>query len=70
MPQSERGRALTSKAWSARSAMRVTDDGEIHYVFRELVDEAGPRVRVALGEAALPEETIEAIAEASDEPNP
>jgi hypothetical protein len=52
-----------------RVSMRVTDDGEIHYVFRELFDEAGPRVRIALGEAALPEETTEVRAEASDEPS-
>ena len=53
-----------------RVSMRVTDDGEIHYVFRELFDEGAPRARVALGEAAPSEETIEARAEASDEPTP
>ncbi|MGB5696099.1 MAG: hypothetical protein WBM46_10635 [Polyangiales bacterium] len=31
-------------------SMQVTDDGEIHYVFRELTDALGPRVRVASGE--------------------
>jgi len=31
-------------------SMQVTDDGEIHYVFRELTDASGPRVRVASGE--------------------
>lgn len=29
-----------------RVSMRVTDEGEIHYVFREIVDASGPRVRV------------------------
>lgn len=35
-----------------RVSMRVTDEGEIHYVFREIVDASGPRVRV---EVAGPE---------------
>ena len=29
-----------------RVSMRVTDEGEIHYVFREMVETRGPRVRV------------------------
>ena len=33
-----------------RVSMEVTDDGEIHYVFRELTDASGPRVRVASGD--------------------
>lgn len=33
-----------------RVSMRVTDDGEIHYVFREIVDAPGPRVRVEVAE--------------------
>jgi hypothetical protein len=36
--------------------MRVTEDGEIHYVFRELTDGTGPRVRVALAEGPPVEE--------------
>jgi hypothetical protein len=39
-----------------RVSMRVTDEGEIHYVFRELVDVSGPRVRV---EVAGPESLAE-----------
>ena len=39
-----------------RVSMRVTEDGEIHYVFRELTDGAGPRVRVALAEGPTAEE--------------
>ncbi|MGB5351843.1 MAG: hypothetical protein WBN10_19695 [Polyangiales bacterium] len=35
-----------------RVSMRVTDEGEIHYVFREIVDASRPRVRV---EVAGPE---------------
>jgi hypothetical protein len=43
-----------------RVSMRVTEEGEIHYLFRELTDGAGPRVRVALGEDPAEEEEIEA----------
>jgi hypothetical protein len=45
-----------------RVSMRVTEDGEIHYVFRELAKQGGPRVRVAaepedlLGESVTVEE--------------
>jgi len=42
-----------------RVSMRVTDDGEIHYVFVELVDETAPRVRVAVAEAESIEETVQ-----------
>lgn len=44
-----------------RVSMQVTNQGEIHYVFRELTNEGGPRVRVAVSEA-------EAAAETSEEP--
>jgi len=50
-----------------RVSMRVTDDGEIHYVFRELSDGAEPRVRVALGEAALAAAQSEAEALADED---
>ena len=33
-----------------RVSMRVTDEGEIHYVFREIADTPGPRVRVEVAE--------------------
>jgi hypothetical protein len=39
-----------------RVSMRVTDDGEIHYVFRELSGAAAPRVRVAVTEKGGGEE--------------
>ena len=39
-----------------RVCMRVTDEGEIHYVFRELPEGGGPRVRIAPAEP----ETVEA----------
>lgn len=42
-----------------RVSMRVTEDGEIHYVFRELTDGAGPRVRVAVGESTAQEEEVD-----------
>lgn len=40
-----------------RVSMRVTDDGEILYVFRELADRDGPQVRVAVTEPEPVEET-------------
>jgi len=40
-----------------RVSMRVTDEGEIHYVFREIVDAPGPRVRVEVAEAESAAET-------------
>jgi hypothetical protein len=43
-------------------SMRVTDEGEIHYVFREIVDAAAPRVRV---EVAGEESVVEAEPAAS-----
>jgi len=52
-----------------RVSMRVTDDGEIHYVFRELEKPAGPRVRVAPGEASSVEEVVVAEAEADEDTN-
>jgi len=33
-----------------RVSMRVTDEGEIHYVFREIAAASGPRVRVEVAE--------------------
>jgi hypothetical protein len=52
-----------------RVSMRVTDDGEIHYVFRELESPAGPRVRVAADEASVAEEVVVAEAEADGDTN-
>lgn len=43
-----------------RVSMQVTDEGEIHYVFRELVEPAGPYVRVALEEELAEEVAAEA----------
>jgi len=40
-----------------RVSMRVTDEGEIHYVFREIVDAPSPRVRVELVEGESVAET-------------
>ena len=40
-----------------RVSMRVTDEGEIHYVFREIVEASGPRVRVEVAEAESVVET-------------
>ena len=40
-----------------RVSMRVTDEGEIHYVFREIVDARGPRVRVEVAESESLAET-------------
>ena len=45
-----------------RVSMRVTDEGEIHYVFRELGSSGGPRVRMAAPELA--EDTLDSAAEA------
>jgi hypothetical protein len=42
-----------------RVSMRVTEDGEIHYVFRELTDGTAPRVRVALAEGPAAEEEVD-----------
>ncbi|MGB3051930.1 MAG: hypothetical protein WBB42_13080 [Polyangiales bacterium] len=40
-----------------RVSMRVTDEGEIHYVFREIVDAPGPRVRVQVAQGESVSET-------------
>ena len=47
-----------------RVSMRVTDEGEIHYVFRELAGSRGPRVRVAASESEPAEESVEQEADA------
>lgn len=52
-----------------RVSMRVTDDGEIHYVFLELADEAPPRVRVALEGPASVEEAAGVEAEVNEDRN-
>ena len=44
-----------------RVSMQVTDEGQIHYVFREVSGARGPRVRVASTEAEALEETSDAI---------
>jgi len=46
-----------------RVSMRVTDEGEIRYVFRELFDSGGPRVRVAAVETESSEEPEPAVSE-------
>ena len=53
---SEAEALLDSLVDEVRVSMRVTDDGEIHYLFREIVDVSGPRVRVELAEAEGVEE--------------
>jgi hypothetical protein len=67
-----RGLAVTSSEAEAlldglvdevRVSMRVTDEGEIHYIFRDLVDAAIPRVRVADVET---EAATESVGEGAD----
>jgi hypothetical protein len=43
-----------------RVSMRVMDEGEIHYVFREFADAPPPRVRVAVADAGTTAETVPA----------
>ena len=52
-----------------RVSMRVTDEGEIHYVFREIVDAAGPRVRVEVAGAESVAETQPVINESTKKLN-
>lgn len=52
-----------------RVSMRVTDDGEIHYVFVELANRTGPRVRVGLEDEAPLGEAVELGAGASEDTN-
>ncbi|MBT8450987.1 MAG: hypothetical protein KJO40_03355 [Deltaproteobacteria bacterium] len=52
-----------------RVSMRVTDEGEIHYVFREIVDVAGPRVRVEVAGAESVAETEPVIDESTKKLN-
>ncbi len=59
---SEAEALLDSLVDEVHVSMRVTDEGEIHYVFREIVDAAGPRVRVELAESEGAEEIDEAEA--------
>lgn len=54
---SEAEALLDSLVDEVRVSMRVTDDGEIHYLFREIADAAGPRVRVELDEVESAVET-------------
>lgn len=53
---SEAEALLDSLVDEVRVSMRVTEDGEIRYLFREIVDASGPRVRVELAETASAEE--------------
>jgi hypothetical protein len=53
-----------------RVSMRVTEEGEIHYVFRELANQVGPRVRVALGEEAPLGEGIDVESGANEDTKP
>jgi hypothetical protein len=48
-------------------SMRVTDDGEIHYVFRELERRKGPHVRVVVDEADAAEEPAVVPAESEQQ---
>ena len=48
---------LDSLVDEVRVSMHVTEEGEIHYLFREIVDPSGPHVRVELAEAESVEET-------------
>ncbi|RZV54567.1 MAG: hypothetical protein EX268_05715 [Deltaproteobacteria bacterium] len=52
-----------------RVSMRVTDEGEIHYVFREIVDVVGPRVRVEVAGAESVAETEPVIDESTKKLN-
>jgi len=61
---SEAEALLDSLVDEVRVSMRVTDEGEIHYVFREIVEGSGPRVRVAVAEAATVEESVPVVSEA------
>ena len=54
---SEAEALLDSLVDEVRVSMRVTDEGEIHYVFREIEPARGPRVRVDVEEVAEVEET-------------
>ena len=48
-----------------RVSMRVTDEGEIHYLFREIADAAGPRVRVEVAGVESAAETEPVINEST-----
>lgn len=50
-----------------RVSMRVTDEGEIHYVFREIAEKAGPRLRVDLGGSPSVEEAVGVEAEEDED---
>lgn len=55
---SEAEALLDSLVDEVHVSMRVTDDGEIHYVFREIVDASGPRVRVEIVETQSVDEIL------------
>lgn len=50
-----------------RVSMRVTDEGEIHYVFRELSDGPSARVRIAVAETDGVEDTVDSSVVAGKE---
>ena len=50
-----------------RVSMQVTDDGEIRYVFRELIESRPPRVRVASAPPEPSEESTPATESVKDE---
>jgi hypothetical protein len=52
-----------------RVSMRVTDEGEIHYLFREIADAAGPRVRVEVAGVESAAETEPVINESTKKLN-
>jgi hypothetical protein len=52
-----------------RVSMRVTDEGEIHYVFREVSAGPAPRVRVAIDEVGKAAEPVAVEAESEERSN-
>lgn len=69
LTSSEAEELLDHRVDEVRVSMRVTDDGEIHYVFRELTTAAGPRVRVAAAEPEPIEEISGTLQEADTPPS-
>ena len=57
IPSAEAEALLDELVDEVRVSMRVTDEGEIHYLFRELEEGTSPRVRVAVPEVEAGKET-------------
>lgn len=66
---SEAEALLDSLVDEVRVSMRVTDEGEIHYVFREIADATGPRVRVELAGVESAAETEPVTSESTKKLN-